>query len=179
MPSARRVGVPVHRLLGHKVRDRGFISWWAIDQPAADWILECKDAVAAGFTVSKPRHGRGSIEGPMRQVTSFLPDYMRVNFDFNGTLRDSAHAGRYCVEIGKYPHVAMYETPIPQSDVAGNKQLRSQTRVAIAMHYGSPPIMTALHEDVCDGFVIGGGASRVKADEQSQPWPTSLSSSSW
>jgi hypothetical protein len=29
------------------------------------------------------------------------------------------------------------------------------------MHYGSPPIMTALKEDVCDGFVIGGGASRV------------------
>jgi Enolase C-terminal domain-like len=32
------------------------------------------------------------------------------------------------------------------------------------MHYGSPPIMTALREDVCDGFVIGGGANRVKAD---------------
>jgi hypothetical protein len=29
------------------------------------------------------------------------------------------------------------------------------------MHYGVPPIMTALHEDVCDGFVIGGGATRV------------------
>jgi hypothetical protein len=51
-----------------------------------------------------------------------LPDYMRVNFNFNGTLMDSAHAGRYCVEIEKYPQVAMYETPIPQSDVTGNKQ---------------------------------------------------------
>jgi galactonate dehydratase len=29
------------------------------------------------------------------------------------------------------------------------------------MHYGSPPIMTALKEEVCDAFVIGGGASRV------------------
>jgi hypothetical protein len=28
------------------------------------------------------------------------------------------------------------------------------------MHY-VPPIMTALREEVCDGFVIGGGASRV------------------
>src|SRR5260370_42287870 len=92
-----------------------------------------------------------------------LPEYMRVNFDFNATLMDSAHAGRYCVEIEKYPQVAMYETPIPQSDVAGNKQLRSQTRVAIAMHYGSPPIMTALREDVCDGFVIGGRAHLVQA----------------
>src|SRR2546422_391100 len=32
------------------------------------------------------------------------------------------------------------------------------------MHYGSPPIMTALREDVCDGFVIGGGANRGRGD---------------
>jgi len=32
------------------------------------------------------------------------------------------------------------------------------------MRYGVPPIMTALREDVCDGFVIGGGANRVKAN---------------
>src|SRR6185437_9417739 len=37
-------GVPVHRLLGQKVRNRGFISWWAIDMPASDWVAECKDA---------------------------------------------------------------------------------------------------------------------------------------
>jgi len=29
------------------------------------------------------------------------------------------------------------------------------------MHYGVPPIMTALKEDVCEGFVISGGAKRV------------------
>jgi galactonate dehydratase len=83
--------------------------------------------------------------------------------DFNGLLNDTAHATRVLKQVERYQNVAIYETPIPQEDVAGNKQLRSQTRVPIAMHYGSPPIMTALREDVCDGFVIGGGASRVKA----------------
>ena len=63
--------------------------------------------------------------------------------------------------IQQFDNVTMFESPIPQSDVEGNKRVRSQTRCAIAMHYGSPPIMTALREDVCDGFVIGGGASRV------------------
>jgi galactonate dehydratase len=29
------------------------------------------------------------------------------------------------------------------------------------MHYGLPPVMTALKEEVCDVFVIGGGASAV------------------
>jgi L-alanine-DL-glutamate epimerase-like enolase superfamily enzyme len=158
-------GVPVHRLLGQKVRDRGFISWWAIDMPASDWIAECKDAVAAGFTAFKTKARPWfDLQDQCEKLMPTLPPYMRVNFDFNDTLMDSAHAGRYLTEIEKYPQVAIYETPIPQADVAGNKQLRSQTRVAIAMHYGVPPIMTALREDVCDGFVIGGGANRVKAD---------------
>jgi hypothetical protein len=29
------------------------------------------------------------------------------------------------------------------------------------MHVGNPPLMTALKEDVCDGFVVSGGASQV------------------
>ncbi|HEX2325810.1 MAG TPA: enolase C-terminal domain-like protein, partial [Chloroflexota bacterium] len=67
----------------------------------------------------------------------------------------------YLRELEKHPNVAIVETPIPQGDVAGNKQIRAQTRLPIAMHFGSPPIMTALQEDVCDGFVIGGGASAL------------------
>jgi galactonate dehydratase len=156
-------GVPVHRLLGHQMRERPFISWWAIDMPASDWVLECKDAVANGYTAFKTKARPWfDLMDQCDKLMPTLPGYMKVNFDFNATLMDSSHGGRYCAEIEKYPNVAIFESPIPQSDVAGNKQLRSQTRVAIAMHYGSPPIMTTLREDVCDGFVIGGGAGRVK-----------------
>ncbi|MCZ2150703.1 MAG: hypothetical protein LC126_23375 [Bryobacterales bacterium] len=77
---------------------------------------------------------------------------------------DAGFAARYCREIEKYTNIAMFESPMPQEDVEGNVKLRGQTSVAIAMHYGSPPPMTALKEDVCDGFVIGGGSNRVKAD---------------
>ncbi len=42
--------VPIYRLLGHKYRDRPFVSWWAIDMPGKDWVSECKDAVADGYT---------------------------------------------------------------------------------------------------------------------------------
>ena len=156
-------GVPIHRLLGHKVRDRGFISWWAIDQPGEDWVIECKDAAAAGFTFFKTKaRPWWDLQDQCQKLMPTLPAYMKVNFDFNGTLMDSSHAGRYCVEIEKHAAMALYETPIPQSDVAGNKLLRSQTKVPIAMHYGSPPVMTALKEDVCDVFVIGGGSHRLR-----------------
>ena len=36
-------GVPVHALIGTKVRDRCPISWWDIDMPAADWAaVRCR-----------------------------------------------------------------------------------------------------------------------------------------
>jgi L-alanine-DL-glutamate epimerase-like enolase superfamily enzyme len=81
--------------------------------------------------------------------------------DFNSFLLDASHAVSVMQELSQISSIAAVESPIPQEDVAGNRYLRSQTRLPIAMHYGSPPVMTALTEGVCDVFVIGGGASSV------------------
>ena len=159
---AKAAGVPLYRLLGRKVRDRGFVSWWAIDMPAEDWVLECKDAAARGYTAFKTKaRPWWDLDDQCKILMKSIPPYFWVNFDFNATLLDTTHAGRYLVEMEKYPQIQIWESPIPQEDVEGNKLLRSQTKVPIAMHFGSPPIMTALRQDVCDGFVIGGGASQV------------------
>ncbi len=158
-------GVPVHRLLGHQIRDRAFLSWWAIDMPAEDWVSECRDAVASGYTAFKTKARPWfDLDHQCQVLTKTIPPHFVIDFDFNALLLDTSHGGRYLIEIEKYRNVAIYESPIPQSDVAGNKLLRSQTRVPIAMHFGSPPIMTALREEVCDGFVIGGGATRTIRD---------------
>lgn len=160
---AKADGVPLYRLLGRKHRDRPFVSWWAIDMPAEDWVLECREALAQGYTAFKTKARPWfDLDQQCRVLTKTLPPHFKIDFDFNSMLLDSTHAGRLLVQIEKYSHVAIYETPIPQNDVAGNKFLRTQTRVPIAMHYGTPPIMTALKEEVCDAFVIGGGASRVR-----------------
>ena len=58
-------------------------------------------------------------------------------------------------------NVAMFETPIPQDDILGNKQIRQSVNRPIAMHFGSPPYITSIRERVCDGYVIGGGKSEV------------------
>src|SRR5262249_9315043 len=34
--------VPVHHLLGRKLRDDALISWWSIDLPPEDWLKECR-----------------------------------------------------------------------------------------------------------------------------------------
>jgi len=159
---AKASGVPLYRLLGRKLRDRPFVSWWAIDMPGEDWVLECREAVSHGYTDLKAKARPWfDLDHQCRVLTKTLPPHFKIDFDFNSLLLDSSRAARYLTEIERYPQVAIWETPIPQGDVAGNKYLRTQTRVPIAMHYGSPPIMTALREEVCDAFVIGGGAARV------------------
>lgn len=155
-------GVPIHSLMGRQVRNRAFMSWWACDQPAQDWVQECKDATERGYTAFKAKaRSWFDLDEQCRVLTATLPPHFKIDFDFNSLLLDSGHAGPYLVELEKYKHLAIYESPIPQADVEGNKLLRRKTRIPIAMHFGNPPIMTALREEVCDGFVIGGGASQV------------------
>jgi hypothetical protein len=62
----------------------------------------------------------------------------------------------------------MWESPLPHSDVAGYKFLRQHTHVPISMHTRSYPIDTpievAIREEMVDGFVICGGATRVQRE---------------
>lgn len=163
----RATETPVWALLGKKCRDRPPLSWWDIDMPGEDWVLECRQAMAEGYTSFKTKARPWfDLDEQCRTLCDTLPAWFDLDLDFNQLLNDTAHAARLLIEIEKHPNVKIYESPIPQADVAGNRYLRGHTRVAIAHHYGNPPIMTALKEDVCDGFVIGGGASRVMAEGQ-------------
>jgi len=159
---AKANNVPVYRLLGPKHRDRAFISWWDLDMTGEDWVLECREAQAQGYTAfkTKARPWRDVVED-CRTLTKTLPTHFTLDMDFNDFLLDASHATQVMRELAQFPSVAAFESPIPQGDVAGNRFLRTQTRVPIAMHYGVPPVMTALKEEVCDVFVIGGGASAV------------------
>jgi L-alanine-DL-glutamate epimerase-like enolase superfamily enzyme len=163
----RATDTPVWALLGKKHRDRPLISWWDIDMPGEDWALECRQAMEEGYSDFKTKARPWfDLDQQCRTLCATLPAWFDVDLDFNALLNDTGHATRLLTEIEKYPNVKIYESPIPQHDVAGNKFIRGQTRVAIAHHFGSPPIMTALKEDVCDGFVIGGGASTVMRQGQ-------------
>ena len=162
---ARALDVPLHHLLGRQVRDDAFVSWWSIDMPPEDWLLECREALEQGYISYKfkPRPWF-DLDEQLRTITAEVPDHFEIDLDFNTMLNDTAHAGRLLREMEKYGHVKLYESPIPQADVAGNKYLRSQTCVPLAMHVGNPPLVTALAEDVCDGFVVSGGVSRVLSE---------------
>ncbi|GIW81569.1 MAG: hypothetical protein KatS3mg105_3376 [Gemmatales bacterium] len=161
---AKWAEVPVHALLGKKVHNRTPLSWWNIETSPEDMVAECKEAQRRGYTAYKTK-GRPwfDIWAQIDAVAKAMPKSFKLDIDFNDTLLDAQRAIPILRELEKYPHIGIWETPIFQRDIKGNQEIRRQTRVPIAMHYGTPDPLTAIKEDVCDGFVITGGASRVMA----------------
>ena len=158
----KTLNIPAYRLLGTKIRDWCPLSWWGMDMPPADWAQQCKDAVAQGYMSSKLKARTWyDLHAAIQAIIEDTPPQFKLDLDFNSTLANAANAVDFLKTLERYEQVAMIETPIPQGDVAGNKQIRQRINRPIAMHYGSPPILTTLHEDVADGFVICAGAYRL------------------
>ena len=151
--------VPMYKLLGTKVRDWCPVSWWTNCMSLEDWKEEMREAMALGYMSAKlkARPWRDFV-GDIEALAGIVPSDFRFDADFNSFLRDVSTAAPVCLELEKTAQVNLFETPIPQVDVEGNAQLRRKVTRPIAMHYGSPPIQTAIAAEVCDGFVIGGGA---------------------
>jgi L-alanine-DL-glutamate epimerase-like enolase superfamily enzyme len=154
--------VPVHQLLGQQVRDWVPISWWSIDAAPEDWAAEAADAVAAGYTSfkNKPRPW-WDIVAQVDAISKVVPAHFKLDLDPNATWQNAATAIPIIRKLEPYANVAMFESPIPQGDVLGNRQLRRAISRPVAMHFGGPPYLTCVREEVCDGFVISGGKSAV------------------
>ena len=159
---ARAMDVPVHALLGKRVHDDTPVGWWNIDLPPEDVASEAKTAAASGYTAFKTK-GRPwfDIWEQARQGDAAVPKGFSIAFDYNDTLLDAKRGIPILKDVEKYAITKIVETPIPQGDIPGNQAIRRETRAKVAMHYGNPEAIVALRQRVCDGFVIGGGASRV------------------
>jgi L-alanine-DL-glutamate epimerase-like enolase superfamily enzyme len=154
--------VPVYQLLGNKVRDWVPISWWSIDAAPKDWAAEAKDAIKNGYTSfkTKPRPW-WDIVAQVDAVSKVVPPHFKLDLDANGTWQNAASAIPIIKKLEQYENVAMFETPIPQGDILGNRQIRASINRPIAMHFGSPPYITQVREEVCDGYVICAGKTQV------------------
>ena len=163
----RTAGVPVHALMGPKVHETTPLSWWNIDTSAEDMALDCAEAHRLGYMSYKTK-GRPWFD-PFEQLdaaTSVVPAEFKIDMDFNSTLRTAEQALPILMEMQKYPQVDIYESPIPQGDVEGNRRIVDATRVNVAMHFGSPSPKTVVQTGCCDGFVVGGSAAHTMSAGQ-------------
>jgi len=159
---AKTAEVPIHALLGEKVHDTTPLAWWNIDTTVADMASECAEAHRQGYRAYKTK-GRPwfDVWDQVEAASKAVPESFHLAIDFNDTLLDAARGIPILKELEKHPQIDIWETPIFQSDIEGNQAIRRECRGKVAMHYGNPPPLVALKEDVCDGFVVGGGASSL------------------
>ena len=161
--AGKTLGVPCHKLMGNLHRKACPVSWWAQDMVPEDWAKEAQTAIAHGFTTMKVKARPWfDPDEQLAVVSAAIPSYFKLDMDFNGLLLGVDQAAPLIRRLeSKYSNLAIVESPIPQTDVAGNAPLPRKIQSPISMHFGSPPVMTAIREGVCDGFVISGGATRV------------------
>ncbi len=159
---AKSLDVPVHALLGKQVHNTTPVAWWDIDLPPEDVATEARAAAAAGYKAFKTK-GRPwfDIWEQAKQGNDAATEGFSITFDYNDTLLNAERGIPILKHVEQYPITKMVETPIPQGDVPGNQRIRRETKAAVAMHYGNPEPVVAIRERACDGFVVGGGATRV------------------
>ncbi|HWB53220.1 MAG TPA: enolase C-terminal domain-like protein [Tepidisphaeraceae bacterium] len=160
--AGKAAGVPVHRLLGNKVRDWCPISWWGVDMSPEDYAAEAKEAVRQGYMSFKQKaRPWWDVYEQAKLTCEAVPRNFKLDFDFNEHLINSAHAVSVLRELDQYPNIAIYEEPIPRDDIEGNKRVRAATRCAIALHYQPKMAVANVLNDMCDGYVVNVGVSGV------------------
>jgi L-alanine-DL-glutamate epimerase-like enolase superfamily enzyme len=159
---AKSIDAPVWSLLGEKKRTHAHVGWWAIDMPADDWISECAEAAESGYTTFKTKARPWfDLEDQVRRLSEAVPDYFLLDLDFNDFGLDPAIARPLCKSLEQYRKIAIWESPIAQEDVEGNRALRQHLSVPTAQHIDRPAFETQLRRDICDGFVLEGGVSHA------------------
>jgi L-alanine-DL-glutamate epimerase-like enolase superfamily enzyme len=159
----KALGVPVYRLFNlPKVRDWCPISWWNIDFPPEALAEEAKEALARGYTAYKTKaRPWWDVYEQVEAISAVTPDYFRLDLDWNQALINAGNAAPVLTELDKQERVAIYESPIMQRDIEGHRQLRQKITRPIALHFDDPPFRTVIREEMCDGFVVGGGVASI------------------
>jgi L-alanine-DL-glutamate epimerase-like enolase superfamily enzyme len=129
--------------------------------PAAN-AAEAQAAVAAGYTAYKIKiRPWWDVYEQIEAISAVTPPHFRLDLDWNNMLLNAGNAAPVLTALDQYPRVAIYESPIMQHDVEGQRLLRQKTTRPIALHFGEPPFPTVVRDMVCDGFVVGGGVASV------------------
>ena len=158
--AGKIAGVPVHALLGSKLRNFSPMSWWDIDMPRGDWAAEAKESIRRGYTCfkMKARPWRDIVDQVSTVGRVVPPDY-KFDVDFNGFLLNQARAELILHRLDEHPNVGIYESPFYLGhDLAGARILRERVRKPIVEHFNE----AVLHAHASDGFVIGSGATEVR-----------------
>ena len=130
--NGRALGVPVHRLLGGRVRERVPLSWsLAVESPEAE-LEEAREKMQRGHRIFKLKtaaHPLAHDVARVRRLREALGPEIALRVDANqGWDRPTARAAIHALEPYALDFV---EQPLPKWDVDGMAELARRVRVPI------------------------------------------------
>ncbi len=130
--NGRQLGVPVHRLLGGRVRDRVPLSWsLAVDDPEAE-LAEARDLVARGHRIFKIKTGAHPVAedvARVRRIREAVGPAVSLRVDANQGW-DRATALAAIRQMESYG-VDFVEQPVPRWDLEGLAEIGRRASVPV------------------------------------------------
>jgi L-alanine-DL-glutamate epimerase-like enolase superfamily enzyme len=129
--KGRALGLPVHLLLGGRMRDEVTLNAWIGTVPPEQAAREAVDWLGRGFTTAKIKVSGPGPEGRQRvaAVRSAVGDRMALRVDFNESLRREEAVP--CID-GLEPYgLTLCEQPISRDDIAGLAEIRRAVRTPL------------------------------------------------
>jgi L-alanine-DL-glutamate epimerase-like enolase superfamily enzyme len=155
--------LPVHKLLGQKVRNAVTVAAWT--RPASPQIFrdEISRAVEQGYTTFKMHTcDYHDVFEQTRLAEEVAPPGFTIHYDFNHN-RSLGTVLPIVKELENHPIVGYIEDPIVKEDLDGWQRLRQQSNIPIIMH-GTP--LGGIQEIVlgmADLYMIGGSIGDTMA----------------
>ena len=155
--------VPVHKLLGQKVRNAVTVAAWT--RPASPEVFrdEISRAVEQGYTTFKMHTcDYHDVFEQTRLAEEVAPPGFTIHYDFNHN-RSLGTVLPIVKELENHPIVGYIEDPIVKNDLDGWQRLRQQSDIPIIMH-GTP--LGGIQEIVlgmADLYMIGGSIGDTMA----------------
>jgi L-alanine-DL-glutamate epimerase-like enolase superfamily enzyme len=129
--KARVLGLPVHSLLGGRVKDEVALNAWIGTVPPEQAAREAAGWLARGFRSAKIKVAGAAADGIDRvaAVRAAVGARMTLRVDFNESLT-RAEAAPFIRRLEPYD-LTLVEQPIPRDDIAGLAGIRRAIRIPL------------------------------------------------
>ncbi|MDP7253986.1 MAG: enolase C-terminal domain-like protein [Planctomycetota bacterium] len=161
--AGQAYGIPIHRFLGERVRDRVPVSYWSCHMEPHETAAEAEVGANLGFTNHKLKARSWDIVETVRLMKEAAgPDYT-VGVDPNTQFELVHRATKLAAELETFGNVSNFEDPVLKTNYDWYRLLREKTGIPIALHLGTPnSVLAALKAECIDYVNLGGPAMQVK-----------------
>ena len=160
--AGQALGVPAHKLIGEKHRDRVELAYWSPPMPAEVTAAEAERAVNMGFRVHKLKARSANIVETARLIREACGPEFQIRVDPNTEFGDLATGLRLARELRPY-NIEVYEDPIRFEDLSWYRRLREEVEVPVARHLGAPQgILENIRANAVDAVNMGGNVAGLR-----------------